>query len=321
MSIDKVDNNIYRFNGYSNYPQMSTPTMRVVDNHVQPQTNNTQYSNLSPLSNDTVSISASDQIKGSNSKKGMSTLTRVGLTALGIGATAYACLVGHRMMTKPSFETVQKNFSEIFGKDFSKEETTQLIEKYKSICKNNDSETYLKELFKQVKKDMGYGDIDIEFGTKLKDGVNGNCNVYTKSIDVRWQGKEKSFDTMIHEFRHYKQHELTYRAEPEIAINSAISELKGKEPELIKKIEHEPQFKQMIERMFKDNFGNLPRLDKNSSDYEKALKYAKEFSEYKDFVKGDAFDEYHKQLVEKEAREYGAKARQIYNYFASPWRI
>lgn len=231
MSIDKVDNNIYRFNGYSNYPQISTPTMRVVDNHVQPQTNNTQYSNLSPLSNDTVSISASDQIKGSNSKKGMSTLTKVGLTVLGIGATAYACLVGHRMMTKPNIEKIAQNFSDTFRREVSPTEAKQLTERYKEIYQIKDTEQFVKTLFEQIKKDYGFEKANIplklsyyEKGISLKEcmgarkagGMNSyDCTMQVEIPCLKGQSignntKRKIANTMFHEFRHTQQQYICY---------------------------------------------------------------------------------------------------------------
>lgn len=74
------------------------------------------------------------------------------------------------MLHRPTFDVVHKNLSEILGQNLSKEETRKLLNNYKNIIKNNKTDEYHNKLFEQVKKDMGYEDLDIELAIeKLKD--------------------------------------------------------------------------------------------------------------------------------------------------------
>ena len=136
-----------------NYSQMAqnacAPAFRQGENPLPAQTIQPSQLSYPP---DTVEISAKDKIQNQQKEKGMSTATKVGFAVIGGLATAYACVVGHRMLTKPSIEKVAQNFSEIFRRDVSKDEAQNLAKRYKEIFEIKDSEEFTRTLFNQVKK-------------------------------------------------------------------------------------------------------------------------------------------------------------------------
>ena len=127
-------------------------------NFVSLDTSQLNTTNIAPLEKDTLNISASDKIKTQQKEKGMSTATKVGLTVVGALATTYACVVGHRMLTKPSIEKVAQNFSEIFRRDVSKEEAQKMVKEYKDVFTTKEKDDFVKKIFEQIKKDYGYQD-------------------------------------------------------------------------------------------------------------------------------------------------------------------
>ena len=146
-----------------NYSQMAqnacAPAFREGENPLPAQTRQPSQLSYPP---DTVEISAKDKIQNQQKEKGMSTATKIGLAVVGGLATTYACVVGHRMLTKPSIEKVAQNFSEIFRRDISKDEAQKMVNKYKDIFKEDDVEKFCTNIFEQVKKDYGFEKANIK---------------------------------------------------------------------------------------------------------------------------------------------------------------
>ena len=183
---------------------------------------------------DTVEISAKDKIQNQQKEKGMSTATKVGLAVVGGLTTTYACVVGHRMLTKPSIEKVAQNFSEIFRRDVSKNEAQNLAKRYKEIFEIKDSEEFTRTLFNQVKKDYGYEKANLPLTINYMTGKEtlsefmhgrgggfsfGNCYMVIdlpilKGSNLCNRQRKELLDTFYHEFRHMQQTELCYRSNP-----------------------------------------------------------------------------------------------------------
>ena len=105
---------------------------RVVATNQIPQATRTNYvPNVSfDTPPDTFELSAESKIKN-NKEKGMSTGLKALLWIGGTAAAIYGCVVGHRAMTKPSLEILQKNFTDIFRREVSKDEAKLLANKYR----------------------------------------------------------------------------------------------------------------------------------------------------------------------------------------------
>ena len=197
---------------------------------------------------DTVELSAENKIKAQNQKKkqGMSTAAKVGLTVVGGLATAYACVVGHRMLTKPSIEKVAQNFSEIFRRDISKEEAQKMVKEYKDVFTIKEKDDFIKKIFEQIKKDYGYQDKKLplkleNLGGKDKNGriVSAHWNPFFSNIAINTEvlkdmpqkltkrNQNKICDDLIHEFQHVKQSEFAYRTNTQRYLNHISNDNKA----------------------------------------------------------------------------------------------
>lgn len=293
------------------------------------------------LQPDTVEFSAVNNIK---KEKGLSTTAKAVLAILGTVGTIYGCIVGRRILNKPSFEVVQKNLSEILGRDIGVEETRKLLNNYKNIIKNNKTDEYHNQLFQQVKKDMGYENLDIKLIIKkLKDGSfksfkehcnNGSAGAANHEITICPKTAQNNlnssiqrttFGTMFHEWKHIKQAEIAYRTSPDKLVEAYIEQLKTQNPDYIEQLIKENKYsrtqalKDLRSELHKDLdtlFGKYPKFKAGSDEYKKGLKYIECARNYTTDGK-----EYFEQLSEKEAFEIGDKARKIYDYISNPWRI
>ena len=230
LKVDGIGTNpIYLNNSYpvtnsfrGDYTQTDSVTL---------DTSQINTTNIAPLEKDTLNISASDKIKTQQKEKGMSTATKVGLTIVGAFVTTYACVVGHRMLTKQSIEKVAQNFSEIFRRDVSKDEAQKMADRYKEILKESDVDSLCSKLFNQVKKDYGYENINIKLDidkiteeARKKEAGGGwilnKARVTLRPYCVNGQkmtasDKKQILNTLMHEFQHVKQAEIAYRTNAE----------------------------------------------------------------------------------------------------------
>ena len=85
-------------------------------------------------------------VKKEQPKKKKHLVRKIALGVVSSAVMIYGSIVLKRKLSKPSFEEVQKCFQEIFSKDLSKDEVKELINKYKTICKNNNTEDFSKKL-------------------------------------------------------------------------------------------------------------------------------------------------------------------------------
>ena len=184
---------------------------------------------------DTVEISA-----GKKKKEGMSTGMKWLLGISGGAAVVYAGLVGHRAISRPTLEVLQKDFSEIFRRNVSKEEIPEMLNGYRNILKIKNDKEFCEKAFEQVKKDYGYKDTDINL--ILDDSVNGilgggwhtgSCQffLYYKNAIQKLNGgvfntdaKRDFLSLLFHEFQHVKQTEYCVRTNFEEYIKALTKE-------------------------------------------------------------------------------------------------
>ena len=299
--------------------------------------------NIAPLEKDTLNISASDKIKTQQKEKGMSTATKVGLTVVGALATTYACVVGHRMLTKPSIEKVAQNFSEIFRRDVSKEEAQKMADRYKEIFRIKEDTEFQKTLFEQLKKD--YGLQKTEYGlsvTKLKAGEKGHFTPFGKlimkdnnggttftfdangcvAINSKYAKNRKGvFATLVHELNHAKQFETAYRANSDEAINSYINKME-KELDFIKDLKKKGyDLVSELKSPLREFLGNTKpnTLAQGSNEYELGMKYIKNQKNY--IPPEQDGKKYMEQIVEKESFDREHKMEDVLYYFLPIWHI
>lgn len=323
---------------------------RVVATNPIPQATKTSYVSGISLDTppDTFELSAESKIK-KNKEKGMST----GLKwLLGIGGTAavYGVVVGHRALNKPTLEKVAQNFSEIFRKDISKEEAEKLVNKYKDIFKEKDKDKFIQKCFAQAKEDFGYKNLDITIGKLSQTEISKSAQEgYAlgggyRPLGVIWENtadsgtnmilnntvikvnpnlsKQELFEKIIHELTHLKQHEIAYRGNKEglfEAIKEArFSALKNKS--WYNKITSE--YLNEFERLYGGTWDKLPKIKKDSKEYELAQKYIEDIKHYTGGGKTkQEHNRYMEQLVEQEAHGAEPKAQEIFNYFGNIWRV
>ena len=185
---------------------------------------------------DTVEISAGNKINEASTqekqKTGMSTGAKIGLGILGTAAAAYGCIVGHRMINKPSIEKVAKNFSEIFRREIGTDEAQKMVNNYKELLEIKDTEEFCKKAFEQVKKDYGYENLPIKlnleylpdkgFKTMISNKVGaswcdteGTVTLHIPDVKngapLAKYSKSEMIRNLIHEFQHAKQTEYACR--------------------------------------------------------------------------------------------------------------
>ncbi len=311
---------------------------------------------------DTVEISAGNKINETSNqekqKTGMSTGAKIGLGILGTAATVYGCVVGHRMINKPSIEKVAKNFSEIFRRDVSKDEAQKMVKNYENIININNEEEFINKALEQVKKDYGFENLDINITRlKTKNKFNeavaewalktGELKIKAPNLKDKFCKKE-FIRNLIHELHHAKQEEIAYRTSPKklfeaIVISNRNQNLKDilNNPKELKVRANEigcslEELKEVISQTLKEKklpqnfklenydtinklFGKTKPLEQGSKDYEMGLKYIENIKNYVDCKEDRA--KYFNQLLEKEAHQTGKNFNEIYNYFANPWRI
>ncbi len=175
----------------------------------------------------------------------------------------YGAIVLGRKLNKPTFKEVQECFKEIFKKDLSIEQTKDLIGKYKEICKNKNTDEFIKKMIEQLKKDYGIENVKTElnikklannkFSTKMNQRERGNASPLAKIIIFPRTSKNKiirgvqgeTFATGFHEMKHIKQYAEAYRANPDkfaeviYRRNVKPETLEKKVQENIKKAEEE----------------------------------------------------------------------------------
>jgi len=253
------------------------------------------------------------------------------LGALTIGTGAI--VTKGKLWSKPvSFEKVQTNLAEIFGKkDLSKEETQKLLQTYKDIYKIKDKEEFIKKLFVQVKKDSGYGDnkkIYLTINDKKtslldvikKKSISGGFRMETGEFTIYKESlKQDIFPVMVHEFRHVKQGEFKFRsiAARKTSLEYYVENAKKTIPEICKKNLNAviKETKKLVNEIFerrKSIYGNLPKFKEGSPEDIIGGKYEDAFLNY--VTPDKSVKKYKNNIMEQEAYKNTALAKEILKY-------
>ena len=175
---------------------------------------------------DTVEISRTIPQK----KEEMSTGKKLLLGIGGTGLAIYGALVTKRAVSRPSLEALKKDFSEIFRREVKIDEIPEMLKKYKELMKIEDPKEYCEKMYKQVKKDYGYENLNLdlalleETGGQLGGGWHsgqGTFMIFYKNVMKNFDGKfnkitkARFLDIFFHEFQHVKQSEYCMRTNPE----------------------------------------------------------------------------------------------------------
>ncbi len=189
----------------------------------------------------------------------------------------YGSIVLKRKLSKPSFEEVQRCFKEIFERDLSKEETQQLIAKYKELCQNNNTEDFAKKMIETLKKDYGIEQVKTDVTvSKLKDDSLKTALTHTEAGSASPFGKiqimpntssdhlirnvqKEIFDTGFHELKHLKQFADAYRTNPDMFAESLYKQ----------SITEEIQRKQLTDfkKNLREEMENLRKTDPDCSHF------------------------------------------------------
>ena len=277
-------------------------------------------------------------------EKGLSKGAKWILGITGAAAAIYGCIVGHRMLTRPSIEKVAQNFSEIFRKNIGVDEAQKMASRYKEIFKIKDNKEFQNTLFEQVKKDYGLENTAYELSIeKLRKHESGHFSPFGKikfldkegmttvnfdskgciAVDeVHAKSREAFFSTIIHELNHAKQFEIAYKTDSVKALNSYFSRLEIELP-FINELKQQKNFDLISEltKVTKEFLGTTPAnsLKMGTKEYELGLKY---INGNKNYIQADKNPKgYVEQFVEKESFNVQKLMDKCLNNFLSPWRI
>ncbi len=137
----------------------------------------------------------------------------VGLGA--IASTVVFGIVAVKQKKVPALEEAQKVFKDVFMRnDITLTETKQILENYKNISKIKDKEEYIRAIFKEAKKNYGFGDVEMPLNVlgKMRKSARvetmGGAHVsIDKGVDISLRS-ESPINAVHHELRHIKQHYL-----------------------------------------------------------------------------------------------------------------
>ena len=229
----------------------------------------------------------------------------------------YGAYVLKNRLTKPTLDELQKCFKELLGKDLSQEEFSTLLNKYKRISKEKNSEEYIKRLVAQVKSDYGLGNVDTKLNVgivqaNVKDEVffSGtatpfgeiNINRDLLGADIFGNGRNQIFKTTFHELKHLNQYADAYRADADKFTEILVNNTRKIKPEDFEKNAEEcirenkkngvkvskNRAMELVIEATKENYrktldklyGKLPKYEKGSPEYQRGIDYMNNYSNY-----------------------------------------
>lgn len=130
---------------------------------------------------------------------------------------------------------LQKNFQDVFlNPNISIGEAKIMLDRYKEIEKIQDKSEYIKAVFEEAKRNFGFKNSKIELAIQPKEimiGYVGSADQAFTRLELREDiSKENILETIHHEFRHFKQHYLSYKYAPALyrdAVAKRIESVSG----------------------------------------------------------------------------------------------
>lgn len=140
-------------------------------------------------------------------------------------------IFGKRPANMLFLKSMARCFSSIFCKKVSVENTVDKMNAYQKLSYITDPKEFCQKAFEQIKKDFGYNDIDIPLIFKAPEYSYAGWNLVNCVMEIyidlssHLDGLKKAdiIEYLIHEFRHVRQAEMSYRTSPEKFLN-AIAE-------------------------------------------------------------------------------------------------
>lgn len=166
-------------------------------------------------------------------KKNKHLIRNIIIGVIALPVIIYGGVVLKHKFSKPTFDEIQKCFKEIFERDLSKDEVNNLLDKYKQLLKNENTEDFAKQMVEQLKKDYGIEKVQTDINVELlKDGKiktmiehrkNGEASPFgeinimpsTNSKEVIRSQQKEILETGFHEVKHLKQFAEAYCADPD----------------------------------------------------------------------------------------------------------
>lgn len=226
-----------------------------------------------------------------------------------------------------NIEQVQQHFSQIFGKDFSKDEANELAKKYKELMREDDINILLDKLFNELKQDYGLHGIELKKARRISLG-NGRegamatdqhgmtiiayMDCINNNASTNLTSKESLFSSLCHELCHVRQDRILYRADKErfidILAQRTPQELEkscwegflrdngGNREQAINSV------KSVLRNEIERNYGNVGNLPHKTAEELEALFNNKKHYKYAGSV---PHEEYRAQPIENEAYTIG----------------
>lgn len=231
---------------------------------------------------------------------------------------AAVTVVGLKLYRNNYVNRAQKTFQEVFMRDnITKEETIEMLKRYKEIKKIKNKDEYMQKLFEEVKKNYGFKDGCLELKTftnaERKDS-GGFVQKLSHFVNInKEQNNRHIFNSMHHEMKHKQQEYfmLNYSGDLKTYLkNVSQANLKDNSmsPEFIKAILRDRT--KWLEQF------NLKKLDKNNVP-EKYREYVekllKDVKTYEEAVRTDGKwnKGYYENFLEVDAREAESKIAKL----------
>lgn len=262
----------------------------------------------------------------------------------GLAIVTVVGIVGVKSYRSYYINKAQRTFKEVFMRDnITKDETIKILKRYKEIEKIKDKEKYAKAVFEEAKKNFGFENKPISFMIKdLPDSKAwGGCSKFNDFIetDLKKGNREGLLEHIHHEFRHAKQHEITFNQFPEYAeelfmkkfifsdefIEIGTDEmhklsrewvLNGAKPDdgIYSRLKNE--YKNEVQKLIKNYIGDLSPDNVPQKYKEFAKKCQENQRNYIDIDKDE--EKYLKQFVEEDARTAAGKIAKLLKDFIIP---
>ncbi len=203
-------------------------------------------------------------------------------------------------------KNLQKTFEQYFGREVSLGEAKIITERYKSIQKITNPEEYARAIFQEAKSNFGFANSKIELATMpeilVKTGAIGSSvDAFTRLCLKKGHTRDKIFEVIHHEFRHFRQQYIMFNYSPQIymqALNNRIEVMSGgKVKNCWKDVE---KFKEFIS-------GNIGEPCSIENIRQADIPFARECiaakTNYLDNTEN--FEKYYKNFLESDARRTG----------------
>ncbi len=233
-----------------------------------------------------------------------------------------------------NIESIRKNLSEIFEKDFTVQEADEFAKNYKQILEIKDDKECLDRLFKQLKNDYGFKNSNLEL--IIEDFTKENAPKWSAGhmdlgyaiavarIDNKLPNRKNLFGSLFHEFKHHKQFEISVATDKH-ALEDAIAHKKireytqeqidtsGGRDAVLEWLKE--QGRQCLKPEFDRIEKEIGQLPKDSPLYKKGLSY---IEAKRNYIQENELtpnnEKYYNNILEIEAHKVGNLAKEIFDW-------